>query len=301
MDCGPQGLSQNLTIATQDKYPVIGIGNNAAQAFTPYRLTIDGQRIAIIAATQVIADNLVASWTATGSQPGLASAIDPTELVREVQQVRRTADTVIVYVHWGTETQACPDPQQEPLAEQLVKAGADVVIGSNAHVLLGGGYLGSAFVDYGLGNFAFYDDTAPETNSGALVVTAQGRHISGAVWRPATILAGLPQPLTGSAATAAVQSWDAARGCTNLSGTPSTSQATMPGETVPFVASPATATTTTTTSATGAASTSGSGPGATTTSAPPSSTTSSTRAAGRGTTTTAPPAPTSTTSTDNAG
>ena len=198
MDCGPQGLSQNLTIASQTGYPIIGIGNTAAQAFAPYRITIDGQRIAIIAATQVIADNLISTWTATATQPGVASAIDPTELVREVQQVRRTADTVIVYVHWGTETQACPDPQQEPLAEQLVRAGADVVIGSNAHVLLGGGYLGGAYVDYGLGNFAFYDDTAPETDSGALVITAEGRHITGAVWRPATILSGLPQPLTGA-------------------------------------------------------------------------------------------------------
>ena len=129
LDCGPQGLSQNLTIASQDGYPIIGIGNNAAQAFTPYRVTLNGQRIAIIAATQVIADNLVSTWTATGTQPGVASAIDPTELVREVQQVRRTADTVIVYVHWGTETQSCPNPQQEPLAQQLVKAGADIVIG----------------------------------------------------------------------------------------------------------------------------------------------------------------------------
>ena len=75
--------------------------------------------------------------------------------------MRRTADTVIVYVHWGTETQACPNPQQEPLAEQLVRAGADIVIGSGTHVLLGGGYLGGAYVDYGLGNLAFYDDTAP--------------------------------------------------------------------------------------------------------------------------------------------
>ena len=61
---------------------------------------------------------------------------------------------------------ACPNPQQEPLAQQLVKAGADIVVGTGAHVLLGGGYLGSAYVDYGLGNFAFYDDTAPETDSG---------------------------------------------------------------------------------------------------------------------------------------
>ncbi len=307
MDCGPQGLSQNLSIASQDGYPIIGIGNTAAQAFTPYRVTIDGQRIAIIAATQVIADNLVNSWTATSSQPGVASAIDPTELVREVQQVRRSADTVIVYVHWGTETQACPDPQQEPLAQQLVRAGADIVIGSNAHVLLGGGYLGSAYVDYGLGNFAFYDDTAPETDSGSLIITAEGRHITGAVWRPATILDGLPQPLTGSPATAAVQSWNAARSCTDLSATPATSLATMHDQTVPFVAPPAAATTTTTVATGGTGS---SGAGATSTSAPSTTSTStaststastSTSGSGRSTTTSSRPASTTTSPTDNAG
>jgi hypothetical protein len=304
MDCGPQGLSQNLTIASQDKYPIIGIGNSAAQAFTPYRVTIDGQRIAIIAATQVIENNLVNTWTATNTQPGVASAIDPTELVREVQQVRRTADTVIVYVHWGTETQACPNPQQEPLAQQLVQAGADVVIGSNAHVLLGGGYLGSAYVDYGLGNFAFYDNTPPETDSGSLIITAQGRHITGAVWRPANILSGLPQPLSGSAATAAVQSWNSARGCTNLSVTPATSLTTMHAETVPFVAPPPAATTTTTTAPTGAAGSSGAGATSTTsTTAVPTSTSTSTRGTGRATTTTTTSGSASTTTspTDNAG
>ena len=276
MDCGAQGLSQNLTIASRASFPVIGIGSTAAQAFAPYRVTIDGQRIAIIAATQVIADNLINTWTASATQPGVASAIDPTELVREVQQVRRTADTVVVYVHWGTETQACPSPQQEPLAQQLVKAGADVVIGSGTHVLLGGGYLGKAYVDYGLGNLAFYDDTAPETDSGTLVLTARGRDITGAVWHPATILAGVPQPLTGTPAASAVQSWNAARSCTSLSAGPSTSLTTMRNETVPFVAPaapPATTTTTTTTSgtstgatsttttATGSTGSTGSGPG----------------------------------------
>jgi hypothetical protein len=297
MDCGAQGLSQNLSVASQNGYPIIGIGNDAAQAFTPYRVTIDGQRIAIIAATQVIADNLVSTWTATGTQPGVASAIDPTELVREVQQVRRTADTVIVYVHWGTETQTCPNPQQAPLAEQLVKAGADIVIGSNAHVLLGGGFLGSAYVDYGLGNFAFYDDTAPETDSGALIIEAEGRHIAGVLWRPATIVDGLPQPLTGNPAAAAIQSWNAARSCTNLAGSPSSSLVTLKAETAPFVA-PSTTTTTTSTSTTVATANSGNsgstgnsgGAGSATTTAPPSPTTTSTV-----------PASTTTSPTDNAG
>ena len=301
LDCGQQGLSQNLNIAGHADYPIIGIGDNANQAFAPFRITLNGQRIAIIAATQVIADNLIGTWTATASQPGVASAIDPTELVREVQQVRRTADTVIVYVHWGTETQACPNAQQEPLAEQLVKAGADIVIGSNAHVLLGGGYLGSAYVDYGLGNFAFYDNTAPETDSGALVVTAVGRHITAVQWRPATILAGLPQPLSGAPATAAVQSWNAARSCTNLSATPSASQATMRGENVPFVAPPATTTTTapassSTTAPADAGTTGSNGAGNGTT-----ETTSAGTAPPTTTTTTTPPAPTTTAPTDNAG
>jgi poly-gamma-glutamate synthesis protein (capsule biosynthesis protein) len=293
LDCGQQGLSQNLTIASQARFPILGIGNNSSQAFDPYRVTVDGQRIAIITATQVIADNLVNTWTASARQPGVASAIDPTQLVREVQQVRRSADTVIVYVHWGTETQACPNPQQEPLARQLVKAGADIVIGADAHVLLGGGYLGTAYVDYGLGNFAFYDDTPPETDSGSLVISAEGRHVTSAVFRPATIVAGLPQPLTGQPATAAIGSWNAARGCTNLTATPSKTLTTMSGQTIPFVAPPTTTTTTPP---------SGSGGTTTTTTTTAGSSAGNTGAA-RSSTTTSTTIPPSTTTTvnDNAG
>jgi hypothetical protein len=213
--------------------------------------------------------------------------------------VRRTADTVIVFVHWGTETQACPNPQQGPLAQQLVKAGADVVVGSGAHVLLGAGYLGGAYVDYGLGNLAFYDNTAPETSSGTLVLTAKGRHITGAVWRPATILSGVPQPLTGAPAAAAVTAWNAARSCTGLSPTPTASLPTMRSETVPFVAPVAPPTTTTTAPASGGSSSSTTS-STTTTTAPSShgSTTTSTSAAS---TTTTVPASTTTQATDNAG
>ena len=80
----------------------------------------------------------------------------------------------------------------------------------------GGGYLGSAYVDYGLGNFAFYDNSPPENESGSLVITATGRHIDSATWRPAVIVDDLPQPLTGAAAAAAVAHWEAARGCTDV-------------------------------------------------------------------------------------
>ena len=153
-DCGPAGLQMALTARAQSKYTILGIGQSAAEAFTPYQTTIDGEHIGIIAATQVIDDDLQIGWTATASQPGLASAYDVADLVSTVEAARKIDDTVVVFLHWGVELDACPDPLQEPLANELVQAGADIIVGSHAHVLLGGGYLGSAYVDYGLGNFA---------------------------------------------------------------------------------------------------------------------------------------------------
>jgi Bacterial capsule synthesis protein PGA_cap len=233
-DCGRPGLAESLAIAKAARYPIIGIGANAAQAFAPYRTTINGQRIAIIAATEVIDSDLQEAWTATATQPGLASAYQEGELIAAVQAARKDSDTVIVFLHWGTETQQCPNTIQPPLAKALVRAGADIVVGAHAHVQLGAGYLGTAFVDYGLGNLAFYDTTPPETYSGALHITVTGRHIDGYSWRPALIENGLPVPQTGATAAAAIQRWRGLRSCAGLSLEPTTSMATSQGETDPF-------------------------------------------------------------------
>ena len=236
-DCGAAGLQMALQARQQSGYPILGIGQDVSQAFTPYRTVIHGQRIVIIAATQVIDSDLQAAWTATTTQPGLASAYDVSALVAAVEAARKTADTLIVYLHWGTELQACPNALQEPLAQLLVKAGADIIVGTHAHVLLGGGYLGRAYVDYGLGNFAFYDNTPPENASGALLITATGRRIDGATWRPAVIQDDLPQPLTGAAATTALAAWNQARACTDVAATPGQPLASSATESAP--ASPA--------------------------------------------------------------
>jgi poly-gamma-glutamate synthesis protein (capsule biosynthesis protein) len=237
-DCGPPGLQMALSTRAQTGYTILGIGQNAAQAFAPYTATIHGQHIAIIAATQVIDSDLQTAWSATAAQPGLASAYDVNDLVAAVEAARKTADTVIVYLHWGTELDACPNPLQEPLAQAFVQAGADIIVGTHAHVLLGGGYLGSAYVDYGLGNFAFYDNSPPENASGSLVIAATGRHIDQVTWRPAVIVDDLPQPLSGDAATAALAAWNQARSCTNASVTPGSPLASVQTEGSP--ASPAT-------------------------------------------------------------
>jgi poly-gamma-glutamate synthesis protein (capsule biosynthesis protein) len=232
-DCGPAGLQMALQARQASAYPILGIGQNLKDAFTPYEATINGERVGIIAATQVIDTDLQTLWTANGTQAGLASAYDVNALISEVQAVRPTVDTLIVYLHWGTELQECPNPLQERLAQLLVKAGTDIIVGTHAHVLLGGGYLGSAYVDYGLGNFAFYDNSPPENASGTLAITATGRHINSVTWRPAVIVNDLPQPLSGAAAASAVASWNEARACTDATAIPGPSVASEASETSP--------------------------------------------------------------------
>ena len=217
MDFGTQGLKDSLAAAKKARFPVIGIGADENAAYAPYRKTVRGQRIAVIAATQVLDAAFLSSWSAGPGKPGLASAKRESRLVKAVRDARPDSDTLAVFLHWGQELNACPLATQQSLMRKLVDAGADIVVGSHAHVLLGGGYTkDGAYIDYGLGNFVFYARPGLGAQTGVLEVTTRGRAVTKARWQPAVITGGRPVPLTGSAATAAVRAKNRLRGCTGL-------------------------------------------------------------------------------------
>jgi Bacterial capsule synthesis protein PGA_cap len=219
-DFGLVGLRDSLAAARGAKFPVIGVGRNAGEAYRAHQVTVKGQRIAVIGATQVLDSSLAAAWTAGDDKPGMASAYEEDRLLAAVRKARASADTVVVDLHWGRELVNCPIDRQRALAPKLVAAGADVVVGSHAHVLLGGGYLRGAYIHYGLGNFVFYSRGGVTAQSGVLLLTTQGRAITRSRWIPATISGGIPIPLNGTAATQAVNSWRSLRRCTGLSARP---------------------------------------------------------------------------------
>jgi poly-gamma-glutamate capsule biosynthesis protein CapA/YwtB (metallophosphatase superfamily) len=216
MDYGESGLRDSLRAARRYDFPVVGIGLDAKRAYAPFRQTVRGQRIAVLAATQVLDDHLISSWTAGPGKPGLASAKDVPRLVREVRRARRTSDTVVVYLHWGGELVGCPTEDQRSLARALTRAGADIVVGGHAHRLLGAGKMGKALVGYGLGNFVWYGTSELSTQTGVLFVTATGRRIDSYRWAPARIVDGVPRPLSGSERARELASWRSLRGCTGL-------------------------------------------------------------------------------------
>jgi poly-gamma-glutamate capsule biosynthesis protein CapA/YwtB (metallophosphatase superfamily) len=216
-DFGPEGLQETLAVkdAQPDRF-LIGIGHDEADAYAPFVATVRGQRIAIIAATQVMDDELIGAWTATATQPGLASAKRQDRLVQAVREARTTADTVVVFLHWGVERNDCPVDRQQTLAQALVDAGADIVIGGHAHRLQGGGFLGTAFVGYGLGNFDFTAVGAGAERTGVVRVTVTGRHIDSYEFVPGVIKSAVATPLDGAAAADALAHWNSLRACTGL-------------------------------------------------------------------------------------
>ncbi|GAA2150468.1 CapA family protein [Actinomadura napierensis] len=216
MDYMEEGLRDSLAAIKRSGFPVVGIGRDEDQAYRAYRTTVKGNRIAIVGATQVLDDNLVTAWTATGSKGGLASAKDIPRMVQAVKDARKDSDLVIVHLHWGQELKACPLPRQQELAKALVAAGADIIVGGHAHIPLGGGYLNGKYVHYGMGNFVFSSAHDQTAKSGVLLLKVEGRKVTKVKWKPAQIVGGLPIPMKGAAAAAEVERWNGLRECTGL-------------------------------------------------------------------------------------
>jgi poly-gamma-glutamate synthesis protein (capsule biosynthesis protein) len=221
VDYGDLGLTDTLAAVAHSPIPVIGIGANAAKAYAPYSTTVNGVRVAILAASQV-QDWTLATHTATDSEPGIANAYAD-RLVRAVTRARKQADVVVVYLHWGVEYQSCPSTDQRDLAAILAKAGAAAVVGTHAHVLQGAGWRSDgSYVAYGLGNYYWWRSFGNEQDdNGVLTLTFRHGRVVAAHFLPTHLDdRGVPIVASGSQKRRIDDEWEAARRCADLSAVP---------------------------------------------------------------------------------
>jgi poly-gamma-glutamate capsule biosynthesis protein CapA/YwtB (metallophosphatase superfamily) len=220
-DYGRLGLVDTLRAIRRSPIPVLGIGHNQRAAFTPYRVTVRGITFAYFAADASFREGASSVWAAGPATPGIASArvARPRVLLDAVRTASDRDDVVVVYMHWGKERRSCPTAKQRTTALALAEAGADIIVGSHAHVLLGSGWLGDAYVSYGLGNFLWYHNHQPDT--GVLQLQVRDGAVVEDALVPARIkTSGLPNPLRGKQRAAAVAEWRALRGCAGLASRP---------------------------------------------------------------------------------
>ena len=223
LDYGRDGLADALAAADRAGVEVVGIGRDEAEAFAPAEFVIDGERVALFGATDVMDGPLISAWRAGPDRSGLAMAkgTDLDVLAGEIRRVRPDVDTVVVYLHWGVERATCPTERQVFVADTLVAAGADVVIGSHAHRLQAAGWRSDgSFIGYGLGNFAFASAGGDGAQSGVLRLETDDRAVVAAAWLPALIRSGQPIPLAADNADAAFSHWRSLLACTDLTHDP---------------------------------------------------------------------------------
>ncbi len=222
VDLGATGLQDTLRAVGSAPLAVVGVGKNRAEAFAPARFRVHGTDLAFLAADASALESTSSTWTAGRQTPGLAAAREPRPraLLHAVRRAQRDADVVVVYLHWGKEEQACPTSMQRTTARALAAAGADVIVGSHAHVLLGSGWQQDTYVNYGLGNFVWYHNRPPDT--GVLRLRLKDGKVVSDRWTPARIgpLGGRPLPLSGRARHRAIADWRVRSGCAGLTTEP---------------------------------------------------------------------------------
>lgn len=74
---------------------------------------------------------------------------------RDVARARPKVDVLVIFNHWGREDSVAPIPIQRSLGHGLIEAGADLIVGTHAHVLQPEEWYHGKLIFYGLGNFVF--------------------------------------------------------------------------------------------------------------------------------------------------
>jgi poly-gamma-glutamate capsule biosynthesis protein CapA/YwtB (metallophosphatase superfamily) len=149
MNCGDRAFFDTLDNLERVGILAVGAGANHAEAMQPVVVTVNGVRFGIVSLGQIEQTAFAGEDT-----PGIA-VLNPENLKAAIAAARQVSDVVIAMPHWGPEDVPWPNYIQRDLAQQLVDAGADLVVGNHTHVVQAIQEIDGVPVFYGLGNFVF--------------------------------------------------------------------------------------------------------------------------------------------------
>ncbi|MEG3880613.1 CapA family protein [Microcoleus sp. herbarium7] len=131
LDRGEKGVIRTIANLRDRKIASTGTAASVAEASKPLISTKNSISLAILAYT----------YSTNGipipkGKDYLVSLIDEKKIVKDIAKARKQgADIVTISLHFGDEYQRQPNPQQKQLVENLLKAGADIILGSHPHVV----------------------------------------------------------------------------------------------------------------------------------------------------------------------
>ena len=150
-DYGKAGLFDTISYLDSVGIRHVGAGRNAGQAHRPVVIHARGRRIALLGYY-----GGGEAPKATRRSQGVADRRIE-DIQSDVGRIRRekTADYIVVNLHWGVEKAEIPDSDQIEFAHEVIDAGVDLVVGHHPHVLQGIERYKSGVIVYSLGNLVF--------------------------------------------------------------------------------------------------------------------------------------------------
>lgn len=154
-DYGETALMDTFATLENAQIPYVGAGRNIDEAKKPLYLIANGIKIGIVSATQIERNATPDTKEATATNAGVLRCMDPSALLEVIAEAKANSDFVILYIHWGTESQEQTDWLQEEQAPIYAQAGVDLIIGDHPHCLQRLDVISGVPVVYSLGNFWF--------------------------------------------------------------------------------------------------------------------------------------------------
>lgn len=171
--CGDRAFFETLENLRRVAILPVGAGANHAEAMRPVVAVLNGIRFGFVSLGQIEPMAFAGEDT-----PGIA-VLNEENIITAVQAARQVSDVVIAMPHWGPEDVPVPNWIQRGLAQDLVDAGADIVVGNHTHVVQAIQELDGVPVFYGLGNFVFDQDLRDHQQGVMLILTFEGTRYIG--------------------------------------------------------------------------------------------------------------------------
>jgi poly-gamma-glutamate synthesis protein (capsule biosynthesis protein) len=177
--CGNEAFLQTLERLSAAGIQHVGGGVNLDAALAPAFFEANGTTFAVLGFDDVAAMDLGATADAPGTAPldddyseeraagepaffRPAEELSLTRFTAAIQSARQQADVVIVLVQSGTEDTHTPSPRSLKALRAAEAAGADLIIGNQAHHVQAVELRPDAFIAYALGNFVYDQVHTPE-------------------------------------------------------------------------------------------------------------------------------------------
>ncbi|HYC44474.1 MAG TPA: CapA family protein [Burkholderiales bacterium] len=184
MDWGPDALLDTVELLRKQGIRAIGAGRNLAEAREPAIVEKNGTRVAFLAYCSVLREG----YAAGPNKPGVAplrvhTYYEPSEyqagmpprivtipyeedlagVVQDVAAAKKSADVVVVILHWGLHFIPKMVADYQPAAAKaILKAGADMIVGHHAHVPKAIGMHDGKACFYSVSNFIMSAPAASE-------------------------------------------------------------------------------------------------------------------------------------------